>query len=70
MEVGLPGNKKCVILIQARINSTRLPGKVLFNFFNDTIIERIIKIAKKTANHKDIFIISGDKKKNNILLNL
>ena len=70
MEVGLPGNKKCVILIQARINSTRLPGKILFNFFNDTIIERIIKIAKKTANHKDIFIISGDKKKNNILLNL
>jgi len=70
MEVGLPGNKKCVILIQARINSTRLPGKILFNFFNDTIIERIIKIAKKISNNKDIFIISGDKKKNRILLNL
>ena len=70
MEVGLPGNKKCVILIQARLNSTRLPGKILFNFFKDTIIERIIKIAKKTSNNKDIFIISGDKKKNKILLNL
>jgi spore coat polysaccharide biosynthesis protein SpsF (cytidylyltransferase family) len=70
MEVGLPGNKKCVILIQARINSTRLPGKILFNFFTDTIIERIIKIAKKVSNNKDIFIISGDKKKNRILLNL
>ena len=70
MEVGLPGKKECVILIQARLHSTRLPGKILFKFFNDAIIERIIKIAKKVSHPKNIFIISGDKKKNQILLNI
>lgn len=70
MEVGLPGKKECVILIQARLHSTRLPGKILFKFFNDAIIERIIKIAKKVSQPKNIFIISGDKKKNQILLNI
>ncbi len=67
MGVGLPGNKLCAILIQARLNSTRLPGKILFKFFNETIIERIIKIAKKTSNSKDIYILSGNKKANKIL---
>jgi spore coat polysaccharide biosynthesis protein SpsF (cytidylyltransferase family) len=67
MEVGLPGNKNFAILIQARLHSTRLPGKILFKFFDDTIIERIIKIAKKVSIKKNIFIISGNKKKNKIL---
>lgn len=70
MEVGLPGNKKCAILIQARLYSTRLPGKILFKFFNDTIIERIIKIAKKISNNDNIYIISGNKNKNKILINI
>ena len=63
MEVGLLGNKDCVILIQARIYSTRLPGKILFKFFDNTIIERVIKIAKEVTDSKNIFIISGSKKK-------
>jgi len=70
MEGGLPGNKECIILIQARINSTRLPGKILFNFFNEKIIDRIIKIAKKVSKNKNIFILSGNKNKNQILLNI
>jgi spore coat polysaccharide biosynthesis protein SpsF len=70
MEVGLLGNKDCVILIQARLNSTRLPGKILFKFFDDTVIERVIKIAKKVTDSKNIFIVSGSKKKNQILANL
>ncbi len=69
-EVGLPGSKKCAILIQARLNSSRLPAKILFKFFEDTIIERIIKIAKKSINKRNVFIISGDKEKNKILFNL
>ena len=70
MEVGLPGNKPCAILIQARLNSTRLPGKILFKFFNETVIERIIKIAKKISNPKDIFILTGNKKNNKILADI
>ena len=69
-EVGLPGSKKCAILIQARLNSSRLPAKILFKFFNDTIIERITKIAKKSLDHRDVFIISGNQKKNKILSNI
>ena len=60
--------KKFLILIQARLHSTRLPGKALFIFFNNTIIERVIKISKKTTNKKNIFILTGSKKKNNLLL--
>ncbi len=70
MEVGLPGNNKCALLIQARIFSGRLPGKILFNFFEDTIIERIIKIAKKITNKKNIFIVTGQKNRNRILQNI
>jgi spore coat polysaccharide biosynthesis protein SpsF len=66
----LYNNQKCIFLIQARLYSTRLPGKVLFRFFEDTIIERVIKIAKKVAKNKDIFIISGNKKKNKLLLDI
>jgi len=70
MAVGLLGNKDCVILIQARLYSTRLPGKILFKFFDNTIIERVIKIAKEVTDSKNIFIISGSKKKNKILANI
>lgn len=70
MEAGLPGNNRCVFLIQARLFSSRLPGKILFNFFEDTIIERIIKITKKITNSKNIFIVTGNKNKNKILENI
>ena len=70
MEAGLPGNNRCVFLIQARLFSSRLPGKILFNFFGDKIIERIIKIKKKITNRKNIFIVTGNKKKNKILENI
>lgn len=59
-----------IVLIQARLNSTRLKGKILCNFFNITIIERIIKIAKALKFKKKIYIISGNKKKNLILKNI
>ena len=67
MEVGLPGNNNCIFLIQARIHSSRLPGKILFKFFDLTIIERIIKVTKQVSPKKNIFIISGNLKKNNYL---
>ena len=43
------------IFIQARIRSSRLPGKILFNFFDETVIDRIIRVTKKVNNKKIFF---------------
>ena len=55
---------KVAIFIQARLFSTRLKGKILFSFFNQTIIDRIIKISKRVKFKKKIYILSGNYKKN------
>ena len=59
---------KIIVIIQARILSKRLNGKILFSFFNENIIDRIIRIVKKTKFNKEIVLLSG-KKKNNLILN-
>ena len=53
---------KVVVLIQARILSQRLKGKILFSFFNEDVIDRIIRIVKKTKFNKEIVLLSGNKK--------
>ena len=55
------------IFIQARVYSSRLPGKIFFNFFEESIIERIIRIAKKIRNNKNIYLLTGSKKDNLVL---
>lgn len=60
-------DKRIIVLIQARTSSTRLPGKILFNFFNDLIIDRIIKITKQIKFKKKIFILTSSKYENKIL---
>ena len=52
------------IFIQCRIHSVRLPGKAFIKFYDKTIIERLIHIAKKTKFKKRIFLLSGNEKKN------
>lgn len=59
-----------IVLIQARLNSTQLKSKILCSFFNISIIERIIKIAKALKIKKKIYIISGNKKRNLLLKNI
>jgi spore coat polysaccharide biosynthesis protein SpsF len=53
MEVGLSGNKtytiKAGIIIQARMDSTRLPGKVLMPAGSSTIFEILIKRVKESG---------------------
>lgn len=58
---------KVFICIQARLSSTRLKGKILFNFFDKTIIDRIIEIAKNIKLKKKIIILSGNYRKNFLL---
>jgi spore coat polysaccharide biosynthesis protein SpsF (cytidylyltransferase family) len=60
--------KKIIITIQARVLSERLKGKIFVNFFNEDIIDRIIRITKKINFKKEIFILSGTKKINQIFL--
>lgn len=55
------------IFIQARIRSSRLPGKILFNFFDETVIDRIIRVTKKVNNKKNIFLLTGNKSDSLIL---
>ena len=61
---------KVIICIQARLCSTRLKGKILFNFFNKTVIDRIINVAKKVKFKKKIVILSGNYKQNYFLKNM
>jgi spore coat polysaccharide biosynthesis protein SpsF (cytidylyltransferase family) len=58
--------KKIIVAIQARVLSKRLKGKIFFNFFNEGIIDRIIRIIKKTTFKKEIFILTGNKPINEI----
>ena len=55
--------KKIGIIIQARINSTRLHGKVLKYLDDKTLIEWVIKRLKKTQI-KNIILATGNSKDN------
>ncbi len=59
--------KKIIVIIQARIFSQRLKGKILFSFFNESVLDRIIRIVKSTNFNKQITILSGNSKKNSLL---
>ena len=51
------------IIIQARLNSTRLPGKVLKRISNKTIIEIVHeRISKSKFKNQIIFAIPKNKK--------
>ena len=58
------------IFIQARIRSSRLPGKILINFYNETVLEIIIRVSKKVISEKNIFLLTGDKSDPEILDNI
>lgn len=56
--------KKFYIFIQARVKSTRLPGKLFLKFHKTKIIDRIINIAKNILPPKNIFLLTGNLKEN------
>ena len=54
-------NKKILAIIQARYNSTRLPGKVCKNILNEiSVLEVIIRRLKKSKNLSQIIIATSD----------
>ena len=60
---------KTSIIIQARMSSSRLPGKVLKTIDNIPIIELIIKRLKKSKLKDDIIVATSNLKDNKPLLN-
>ena len=54
---------KKVAIIQARLNSTRLPGKVMFNINGMPLIEILYKRLKKSKELDDIVIATNKKSK-------
>lgn len=55
------------IIIQARVLSKRLPGKLFFNFFNSEIIHRIIKISKSIYGINKIILATSKNNENSVL---
>jgi spore coat polysaccharide biosynthesis protein SpsF len=55
------------IFIQARIRSTRLPGKIFTNFFGESVLDRIIRSSKKILKKENIFLVTGNKSDPSIL---
>ncbi len=60
---------KTQIFVQARLGSTRLPGKVLHKICGKSIIQIIFERLQKVQNIDDIFLVTGTKESNHLLVN-
>ena len=63
-------NKKVVFIIQARMQSTRLPGKILLPMPIDgkfTILDQIIKTLKTSKVNSQIYIATSVNEENDVL---
>ena len=58
---------KALIIIPARMSSSRFPGKPLIDINGKTMIERVWNCAKK-ANIGDIYVACCDKPVKNLLI--
>lgn len=59
---------KVVAIIQARIGSTRLPGKVLKNLFGKTVLEHVAERVKQSkAVHKIVIATTNSERDNKIV---
>lgn len=57
------------IFLQARVNSTRFPNKILQKIGDKTILEVIVERIKKIENINRIILVTGSNKNNNELVN-
>ena len=62
-------NNKTTIIVQARMGSTRLPGKVLKKLNNHTILGFLIKRLEKAKSVKKIVIATSDNKEDDLIVN-
>ena len=57
------------VFVQARLSSTRLPGKIMKKILNKTIIELVIERLYKVENIDKVVVVTGTKEKNLELIN-
>jgi len=58
---------KVVCIVQARMGSTRLPGKVMLDLYGKTVLERVIERIKKVKNIDTIVIATTTKKYDDVI---
>ena len=54
--------KNCIVLIPARMGSSRFPGKPLAKIGKETMITRIARICSMNIFTKDVYVATCDKK--------
>ena len=62
-------NLRVVASIEARMGSSRLPGKVLKEFGNETALSLLVKRLKKCQNIDDIIIATSTEEKDEPIVN-
>ena len=60
---------KTVIIVQARMGSTRLPGKVMKMINGIPIIELIVKRLKKSREANEVVVATSKQPENKVLIN-
>ncbi|MGL5329036.1 MAG: cytidylyltransferase domain-containing protein, partial [Peptostreptococcaceae bacterium] len=63
-------NKKIVVIIQARMGSTRLPGKVLKYIKGKSILEHVVRRVKQCKKIDEIVIATTNLEQDNQIVNL
>lgn len=63
-------SNKTLAVIQARMNSRRLPAKTLAKLGNSSVIEWIIARTKKVFANHDIVVVTGNRHINNKIIDL
>ena len=63
-------NHKVVLIIQARMGSTRLPGKSMMDLAGAPLVGRILERVKRAKNIDEIVVATSNKNKDDILVEL
>ena len=58
-----------LVVIPARYNSTRLPGKVLIKLNNKAVLQHVWEKCVNAVGHGNVLVAAGDKKIHNFFLN-
>jgi spore coat polysaccharide biosynthesis protein SpsF len=58
---------KVVTIIQARTTSSRLPYKVMLDIYGETLLERVIKQARKISNSDELWVATSTHKKDDMI---
>ena len=61
--------KNVLALIEARMGSSRLKGKVLKKLGKTTVLDLLVKRVKKAHNIDKVVVITSKNKKDNLLVN-